>query len=62
MDEGAFSTFLKKCEEDSEALLGQAAPNGSYRRNKSHRYAELNKIDASMTGNPNLKNCQNVMG
>jgi hypothetical protein len=36
-------------------LLGQ-------RRKRNQRYTALMSTDPNMTGNPNLKNCQNEMG
>jgi len=36
-------------------LLGQ-------RRKRAQRYTALMSTDPNMTGNPNLKNCQNEMG
>ena len=32
------------------------------RRKRSQRYTALMSTDPNMTGNPNLKNCQNEMG
>jgi hypothetical protein len=32
------------------------------RRKRSQRYTALMSTDPTMTGNPNLKNCQNEMG